>query len=59
MSVAIVVPTVGRPSLAALLDSLAASTGPRPEVIVLVDDRPGPTQPLETGAGWPASIAKV
>jgi histidinol-phosphate phosphatase family protein len=41
---AVVVPTLGRPSLAALLESLAASTGPLPQQVVLVDDRrrPGP-----------------
>jgi len=35
----VVVPTLGRPSLAALLGSLAAAAGPLPERIVLVDDR--------------------
>jgi hypothetical protein len=34
----LVVPTIGRPSLAALLDSLAASRGPLPDRIVLVAD---------------------
>lgn len=37
---AIVVPTLGRPSLGALLRALAATRGPRPRRIVLVDDRP-------------------
>src|SRR5680860_1644844 len=36
----IVVPTIGRPSLGRLLDSLAASVGPLPGSVVLVDDRP-------------------
>ncbi|WP_030763007.1 glycosyltransferase family 2 protein [Streptomyces sp. NRRL F-2664] len=41
---AIVVPTLGRPSLRACLDAVAAATadGHRPVRIVLVHDRPGP-----------------
>ncbi|KNB54068.1 glycosyltransferase family 2 protein [Streptomyces caatingaensis] len=39
---AVVVPTVGRPCLADCLDALAASAGPAPREIVVVDDRPGP-----------------
>jgi histidinol-phosphate phosphatase family protein len=35
----IVIPTLGRPSLALLLASLASARGPRPEHIFLVDDR--------------------
>jgi HAD superfamily hydrolase (TIGR01662 family) len=42
----IVVPTVGRPSLGALLGSLARSTGPLPGRIFLVDDRRDPAGPL-------------
>jgi histidinol-phosphate phosphatase family protein len=38
---AVVVPTLGRPSLGTLLDALAAAEGPRPAWLVLVDDRPG------------------
>lgn len=37
----IVIPTIGRPSLRALLDSLDRSEGPLPERIVVVDDRRG------------------
>ena len=37
----VVVPTLGRPSLQALLDALAVARGPRPAAVVLVDDRPG------------------
>ncbi|AEW97504.1 MULTISPECIES: glycosyltransferase family 2 protein [Streptomycetaceae] len=37
---AVVVPTLGRPSLGDLLAALAATEGPRPARIVLVDDRP-------------------
>jgi HAD superfamily hydrolase (TIGR01662 family) len=39
---AIVVPTVGRQSLAMLLQTLAAAEGPLPERLVIVDDRPAP-----------------
>lgn len=35
----VVVPTIGRASLRALLESLAASDGPRPGAVILVDDR--------------------
>ncbi|WP_055588722.1 glycosyltransferase family 2 protein [Streptacidiphilus griseoplanus] len=37
---AVVVPTLGRPSLGALLRALADAEGPPPERVVLVDDRP-------------------
>ncbi|NAZ82943.1 glycosyltransferase, partial [Kineococcus sp. R8] len=36
----VVVPTVGRPSLAVLLDGLVAQSGPPPDLVVVVDDRP-------------------
>jgi HAD superfamily hydrolase (TIGR01662 family) len=39
MTVAVVVPTVGRPSLGTLLQTLATTSGALPEHIVLVDDR--------------------
>ncbi|MDE3205968.1 MAG: HAD-IIIA family hydrolase [Acidobacteriota bacterium] len=38
----IVVPTVGRPSLVDLLESLGVGDGPAPREVVLVDDRRGP-----------------
>lgn len=62
----IVVPTVGRPSLDALLDALASATGPRPAALILVDDRPAgpalhpcrtglpPVHVVRTGGGGPA-----
>src|SRR5687768_13544005 len=62
----IVVPTIGRPSLHALLDSLAAAPGPRPAELILVDDRPSgeplrperpglpPVRVVRTGGGGPA-----
>lgn len=46
----IVIPTIGRPSLATLLASLALCRGPRPEHIFVVDDRRKPARPLELGA---------
>jgi hypothetical protein len=48
--VSVVVPTLGRPSLSALLNRLAAAAAPgeRPEVIV-VDDRADQRRPLEAG----------
>jgi HAD superfamily hydrolase (TIGR01662 family) len=63
---AVVVPTIGRPSLEVLLDALAAGSGPRPAELVVVDDRPS-GEPLQldrpglpaarvvrTGGGGPA-----
>jgi len=56
----VVVPTVGRPSLAALLDSLAAADGPRPQRVVVVDDRPRPTGPVVTPRGdWLDGVLDV
>ncbi|WP_129843237.1 glycosyltransferase [Streptomyces sp. RFCAC02] len=52
---AVVVPTVGRPSLNLLLATLAAGTGPRPERIVLVDDRP-PHDPTPLPAVVPDAL---
>jgi HAD superfamily hydrolase (TIGR01662 family) len=47
----VVVPTIGRPSLDALLDALATAPGPRPAELVLVDDRPtgDPLRPERPG----------
>src|SRR5688500_13167555 len=62
----VVVPTLGRPSLDALLDALAAAPGPRPAELILVDDRPAgsplrpdrpglpPLRVVRTGGGGPA-----
>ncbi|CAA9401635.1 MAG: hypothetical protein AVDCRST_MAG35-938, partial [uncultured Quadrisphaera sp.] len=36
---AVVVPSVGRPSLQRLLDTLAAQSGPAPAEVVVADDR--------------------
>ncbi len=43
----LVVPTVGRPSLAVLLDVLDGMGGPGPERLVVVDDRPDGGAPLD------------
>jgi histidinol-phosphate phosphatase family protein len=62
MSFAIVVPTVGRPSLQELLNSLAGCEGPHPDAIVLVDDRPEPSSTLleeDAVRGWPAGLVTV
>jgi glycosyltransferase involved in cell wall biosynthesis len=42
----IVIPTIGRPSLHALLHSLAHASGPLPEAIYVVDDRRDADAPL-------------
>lgn len=65
----IVIPTIGRPSLRVLLESLAVQqTGPDhpgPREIILVDDRTGPVPPLPEslqeslpGAGWPVRVVR-
>ena len=41
---AVVIPTVGRPSLTGLLGSVAASRGPLPDRLVVVDDRRQPAE---------------
>ncbi len=46
MAFDIVIPTIGRPSLYALLQSLARSRGPLPEHIIVVDDRRVTEAPL-------------
>ena len=39
LQTSIVIPTLGRPSLRVLLEALAASPGPAPEAVIVVDDR--------------------
>jgi len=46
MTFDVVIPTVGRASLATLLEALARGDGPRPERIVIVDDRRDTGAPL-------------
>jgi histidinol-phosphate phosphatase family protein len=45
----LVVPTIGRPSLRRLLDSIGRSSGPRPGRIFVVDDRRDRSVPLQLG----------
>lgn len=52
---AVVVPTVGRPSLRRLLDSLMTTGGRAPDQVVVVDDRRDPSSPLDL-TGGPAPI---
>jgi histidinol-phosphate phosphatase family protein len=62
MSFAIVVPTIGRPSLSELLRSLAVCDGPRPDAVVLVDDRreaEGEVVDRDAVPGWPAELLRV
>src|SRR3954449_8053789 len=66
MQSSVVVPTIGRPSLDALLRALAGAHGPRPAELILVDDRPSgppltsdvaglpPVRVVRTGGGGPA-----
>ena len=56
---AVVVPTLGRPSLAALLDSLADQQGPLPHEVVVVDDRPEPGPLLAERPSWPFPLRVV
>ncbi|HEX2052066.1 MAG TPA: glycosyltransferase family A protein [Actinomycetota bacterium] len=55
----VVVPTVGRSSLRALLASLDAQDAPAPEAVVVVDDRAEPGDPLELGELSPELGARV
>jgi glycosyltransferase involved in cell wall biosynthesis len=52
----VVVPTVGRDSLAVLLDALAGAAGPLPDRVLLVDDRRDHSAPL-LAAGPPGRLA--
>ncbi len=56
---AVVVPTVGRPSLPVLLNALAAQEGPLPEEVVVVDDRPDPGEGLVARSAWPFPLRVV
>ncbi|HEX8497683.1 MAG TPA: glycosyltransferase, partial [Actinomycetales bacterium] len=52
----VVVPTLGRPSLTALLETLAAQSEP-PVEVVLVDDRPPGSPGGSVGADRPLDVA--
>jgi histidinol-phosphate phosphatase family protein len=53
---AVVVPTVGRPSLYRLLAELAASAGPAPAEVIVVDDRADACPPLQIDAPLPVTV---
>ncbi|WP_328773832.1 glycosyltransferase family 2 protein [Streptomyces sp. NBC_00286] len=57
-SYAVVIPTLGRPSLSACLRALAEAGGPRPVRVVLVDDRPR-TGGAPLSADVPVSLRSV
>ena len=61
-SYSIVIPTIGRRSLRTLIDQLVACSGPGPECVVVVDDRPfasGPAEPLSFDAApWPIRVIR-
>ncbi|HST65687.1 MAG TPA: HAD-IIIA family hydrolase [Mycobacteriales bacterium] len=52
----VVIPTVGRPSLRALLDALRAGGGPQPVAVVVVDDRREPWTPLDLPDWTPLQV---
>ena len=55
----VVVPTLGRPSLHALLDRLVTALGPAPAQILLIDDRRCPDSGLLPHGVPPALRARV
>jgi histidinol-phosphate phosphatase family protein len=56
---AVVIPSLGRPSLRSLLVALAAAEGPRPEWLVVVDDRGAPSaEPVVDVRDLPETIAR-
>lgn len=60
MTYDVVIPTVGRPSLAPLLAALAAQPEPRPGLVWLVDDRPAAsTAPLTAHSEAKGAVVEV
>ncbi|CAN5231473.1 glycosyltransferase [soil metagenome] len=55
----IVVPTIGRPSLPALLEAIAVGEGALPSRIFLVDDRRDPSGPLTEGSFPPRLTGRI
>lgn len=53
---AVVVPTVGRPSVHRLLDMLDGSAGPSPVAVIVVDDRADPRPPLAIESRLPVTV---
>jgi HAD superfamily hydrolase (TIGR01662 family) len=57
--VTVVIPTVGRPSLQALLDALDHCAGPQPRELIIVDDRPGTPPAIKVdGLGMPTRVLR-
>jgi histidinol-phosphate phosphatase family protein len=55
----VVIPTVGRESLARLLRALAAGVGPLPQQVLVVDDRPAGAEPLRLpSVGLPVQLLR-
>src|SRR4051812_18264596 len=52
----VVIPTIGRPSLATTLASLAASSGAGPRRVIVVDDRGCPEPAVPEPAAVPARL---
>lgn len=55
---AVVVPTVGRPSLHRLLAELDGSAGPAPNAVIVVDDRRHPAAPLTIESKLPITVLR-
>lgn len=51
ISYSVVIPTIGRPCLRDCLAALGAASGPAPEQVVVVDDRPARSRPPEVDPG--------
>ncbi|MFD4629141.1 glycosyltransferase family 2 protein [Streptomyces sp. NPDC058284] len=56
---AVVIPTLGRPSLSVTLRALADAAGPGPEQVILVDDRRGPDAGTPLPVDVPAALRAV
>ncbi|HEX2214639.1 MAG TPA: glycosyltransferase, partial [Mycobacterium sp.] len=53
---AVVVPTIGRPSLHRLVAELDGSAGPTPHAVIVVDDRRYPSPPLSIESRLPITV---
>lgn len=54
----IVIPTIGRPSVHRLLAELDGQPGPAPAAVIVVDDRPDPTPPLQFDTTLPVTVLR-
>jgi histidinol-phosphate phosphatase family protein len=59
MIIDVVVPTLGRPSLAAMLTALADARGPLPRRVLLVDDRRAPAPPMLPDGAPPSLVTRL